>query len=74
MGEDQDNIQAYASSWGRNTDQIRIPTNKHVYRTNQNIYKNILKLIRRIESEGEIEKYSDLNPIYSRSPNITKKK
>ena len=36
--------------------------------------ENILKLIRRIESEGEIEKYSDLNPIYSRSPNITKKK
>ena len=36
--------------------------------------EHILKLIRRIESENELEKYSDLNPIYSRSPNITKKK
>ena len=36
--------------------------------------EHILKLIRRIESESEIEKYSDLNPIYSRSPNITKKR
>ena len=25
-------------------------------------------------TENELEKYSDLNPIYSRSPNITKKK
>ena len=36
--------------------------------------EHILKLIRRIDSENELEKYSDLNPIYSRSPNITKKK
>jgi tRNA threonylcarbamoyladenosine biosynthesis protein TsaB len=36
--------------------------------------KDILKLIKRLKSENDLKKYSDLTPIYSRSPNITKKK